>query len=401
MKRREFLKVGAAAVVCPQIVTSSALGGRGRPAASERLVMAAIGTGRRGMGVMREFMSHPQVQVVAVCDVQHAHLKAGVEHVNGRYGNQDCAAHMDYREILARTDVDFVMCATPDHWHAQISVDACKSGKDVFCEKPLTLTIAEGRKMVDAVRRHGRILSGGSQRVLQDYGKLACAARSGRFGEVMEAHASPGGSSGPCYLPGKPIPPNTIDWDMWLGPAPWAPYHPERCAGLGSMGFRKWEDYSGGSLTDWGGHKFGAVMHGLGLDETGPSEIVPPGAEDNEFLMFKFANGMKIHHGKEMRYIGSEGDVRPLRSIKVPPGLRWYSGGATTLAGDFLHCVKTRETPFRDVEFSHRTATLCHLANICYKLGRRLRWDPVKEDFVGDAEASRMVDRPRRGPWQI
>jgi hypothetical protein len=258
--------------------------------------------------------------------------------------------------------------------------------------------------MVNAARRHGRVFTSGSQRVLQDYGKLACAARSGRFGEVKEAYANPGGPGRSCLLPGVPIPPDTIDWDMWLGPAPWAPYHPYRCAGtfgLEGKGFRSWEDYSGGMTTDWGGHKFGGVLHGLGLDHTGPSEIIPPGLEGNELLILKFANGMKVHHGGAMKYVGSDGRDVTLRDLKVPPGLRWYSGGAKTIVEDFLYCVKTRSTPFQDVEFGHRTATVCHLTNIAYKLNRKLRWDPVKEDFIGDPEASRMVDRPRRGPWQI
>jgi len=405
MKRRKFVKAGAALVVAPNIITSNALGGNGRPAASERLVLAGIGMGGRGRGVLNDFMNQPEVQVIAICDVKTSSLNACLPSVNKKYDNKDCAAYTDYREVLARQDIDMILCGTPDHWHAQITIDACKAGKDVYCEKPLTLTIAEGRKMVNAARRYGRVFTSGSQRVLQDYGKLACAARSGRYGEVTEAYANPGGPGRSCLLPGEPIPPDTIDWDMWLGPAPWAPYHPYRCAGtfgLKGLGFRSWEDYSGGMTTDWGGHKFGGVLHGLGLDHTGPSEIIPPGLEGNELLLLKFANGMKVHHGGAMKYVGENGqDVKPLRDLKVPPGLRWYSNGAKTIVEDFLYCVKTRSTPFQDVEFGHRTATVCHLTNIAYKLNRKLRWDPVKEDFIGDLEASRLIDRPRRGPWQI
>jgi len=185
------------------------------------------------------------------------------------------------------------------------------------------------------------------------------------------------------------------------------PYNPNRCSaayGMGGRGFRTWSDYSGGMMTDWGGHKFGGVLHGLGLDHTGPVEILPPDGKENKFLTYVFANGVKIikgDGGRDVRYIGTEGEVRVQRDLKVPPGLRWYSGGAQSNIADFLYCVKTRTTPFQDVEFGHRTATVCHLGNICFKLNRRLKWDPEKEDFIGDSEASRLVDRPRRGPWQI
>lgn len=405
-KRRSFMKAaGAMAIGVPNIITSSALGADGRPPASERIVMAGLGMGGRGSGVLNEFMNFPEIQVVAVCDVKKDALVGCQNRVNSKYGSQDCTAHVDYREILARSDIDMVYCAPPDHWHAQMIIDSCKAGKDVMCEKPLTLTIAEGRKIVDAAKRYGRIAAGGSQRVLQDYGRAACAARSGKYGKILSANASPGGPPRPCYLPGEPVP-DSIDWDLWLGPAPWAPYNSKRCGaayGLGGGGFRAWEDYSGGMMTDWGGHKFGGAMHGLGVDHTGPSEIIPPSECEENCLTYVFANGMKLFVRGGPNYVceGGEVDNNSMRDLVVPAGLRWYSGGALTLVGDFIHCVKTRKTPFRYVEFSHRTATVCHLGNICYKLNRKLKWDPEKEDFIGDSEASRMVDRPRRGPWQI
>jgi hypothetical protein len=198
--------------------------------------------------------------------------------------------------------------------------------------------------------------------------------------------------------------PDDINWDLWLGPAPWADYHPYRCSrayGLSGRGFRTWEDYSGGMMTDWGGHKFGGALHGLRLDHTGPSEIIPP--KDGQPLTYVFATGQTLKVQGGANYVCEGGDVtgRSMRDLKVPHGLRWYSGRARSLVGDFVHCVKTREVPFRDVEWSHRSATVCHLGNIALKLKRPLKWDPVKEDFIGDPEASRMVDRPRRGPWQI
>jgi len=404
LNRRSFLKVaGTAAVGLPNIITSNALGANGVPAASGRIVMAGLGMGGRGQGVLGEFLNFKEIQVVAVNDVQKNNLKGAEKRVNGKYGNTDCATYEDYREVLARSDIDMVFCGAPAHWHAQMMVDACKAGKDVMCEKPLTLTIGEGRKIVDAARQYGRIAAGGSQRVLQDFGRAACAANSGRFGKVLSANANPGGPPRPCYLPGQPVPDN-INWDLWLGPAPWAEYHAYRCGrayNLGGKGFRTWEDYSGGMMTDWGGHKFGAALHGLKVDHTGPSEIRPP--KDGEPLTYVFANGktLKVQDGPAFVCEDGNAEKNSIRDLKVPAGLRWYSGGANSLVGDFIHCVKTRQSPFRDVEWAHRTATVCHLGNIALKLKRPLKWDPVKEDFIDDAEASRMVDRPRRGPWQI
>ncbi len=402
LSRRTFIKAAGAAVAVPNIITSNALGSNGVPPASERIVMAGLGMGGRGRGVLGEFLGQASIQVVAVNDVKKDTMAGAKSMVDKKYGNSDCQAHEDYREILARDDIDMVFCAPPDHWHAQMMIDACKAGKDVMCEKPLTLTIAEGRKIVQAARQYGRIAAGGSQRVLQDYGRAACAANSGKFGKILSANASPGGPPNPCYLGEQPVPDN-INWDLWLGPAPWAPYHAYRCGrayGLSGKGFRTWEDYSGGMMTDWGGHKFGGALHGLQLDHTGPTEIHPP--KDGQPLTYVFATGQTLKVQGGPNYVCEGGTVsRDNLRHKVPAGLRWYSGGAKTLVQDFVHCVKTRETPFRDVEWAHRTATVCHLGNIALKLKRSLKWDPDKEDFIGDVEASRMVDRPRRGPWQI
>jgi len=405
MNRRQFIRGATAGVALFNILPGRVIAGVKGPSPNGKINLAGVGMGGQGSGDLGEFMGDSRIQVVAVCDVKHQHLEGIKNHVNGRYNSKDCKGYVDYREVIARDDIDVILCGTPDHWHAQVTIDAMKNGKDIYCEKPLTLTITEGRKMVETARRFGRVFSCGSQRVIGDYGGLACAARSGRYGKILDVYADPGGPPSMCYLPGQPIPPNTIDWDLWLGPAPWVPYHPFRCSsayGLGGEGFRSWYDYSGGMMTDWGGHKFGAALHGMGLDHTGPTEIIPPDGKDYKYLTYVFANGMKLHVGEDgPKYICEKGEAHPLPDFKIPPGLRWYEDGANSPIGDLTNCVISRKRPFQDVEYAHRTATVCHLGNICYKLNRKLRWDPEKEDFIGDSEASRLVDRPRRGPWQI
>jgi len=359
---------------------------------------------------MRSFLNSKDVQMVATCDVRKKHRDAAKGYVDSKYGNKDCTAYNDFREVLVRDDVDAVCCGTPDHWHAIITIEACRHGKDMYCEKPLTLTIAEGRAMVNAARRYGRVVSGGSQRVIGNYGRLAVEARSGIIGKVTEAWANLGGPSRRCYLGEQPIP-EGFDWDLWLGPAPWAPYHEYRCGrayGLSGKGFRTWYDYSGGMMTDWGGHTFGGTLYGLGKLEEGPVEIIPP-SKDNKLLTYVFADGVRMYHGAGLFggaicYKGTHGTIgsrgtqgtgernnQPIENYKG-------SGG---IYGDFIHCVKTRQRPFRDVERSHRTATVCHLGNIAYELKRPLKWDPIKEVFPDDEEANRMVDRPKRGPWTL
>ncbi len=406
--RRKLLRrvAGAAGtlVAAPYVITSTALGAEGRPAASERITMAGIGMGGRGRGDLGAFLGHKEVQVLAVCDVRKGCQNAAKNQVDKRYGNKDCKTYNDFREVVPRDDIDAVLIGTPDHWHALIGIAAMKNGKDVFCEKPLSLTIKEGRAMVTTARRYGRVFSCGSQRVLGDYGGLARQVQSGKLGQIHKCFADPGGPPRHCNLAGQPIP-GDIDWDLWLGPAPWVPYHSFRCGrayGLGGRGFRTWYDYSGGMMTDWGGHKFGGAMFALGLDHTGPVEIIPPDGKDHKMLMYKFACGIEMYvGGGGPRYEAAKGDV-PGLTWKPPKELlkRNYRGRGG-LPGDFLYCVKTREKPFRDVEYAHRVATVCHLGNIAYELKRPLKWDPAKEEFPGDDQAQRMTWRPMREPWRL
>jgi predicted dehydrogenase len=398
--RRNFLrKCAAAAIGVPMYVNSRAYG------ANDRIVIGCIGMGGQGRGDMNGFMGFRDVRVVAVCDVVDEHLNQSKNMVDRRYGNKDCKAYKDFRDVVARDDIDVIFIGTPDHWHAIISIAAMKNGKDIYCEKPETLTVREGREMVKVARRFGRVFSGGSQRVWGDYNWFHRMIYGGRIGRVQEAWVNVGGPSGPCDYASEPTPAG-VDWDMWLGPAPWRPYHRSLIRG----GFRAFRDYSGGGMTDWGCHTFGGALFGCNLHRTGPVEIIPPDGKDVKRLTYVFENGVKIYHGGGwggiLTFKGTEGEIgeRGDKSGKkeTPPKIHIPNyKGRGGIFGDFLHCVRTRQKPFRDIEIAHRTATVSHLGNIAYWLNRRLKWDPVKEEILGDAEASRWLDRTKREPWNL
>src|SRR6266478_4332100 len=297
VSRRHFLKASAAIVIFPTVIPASALGKDGRPPPSERIVLGGIGIGNQGGGDLSAFLGRNDVQYVALCDVKQAVREGAKSRIDRHNKDTGCTAYSDFREILARKDIDAVHVATPDHWHAIIVIEACRQGKDVYCQKPESLTIHEGRAMVQAARRYGRVVSGGSQRVMEDYMSVVRQCWSGEAGQIKEVYVNCGGPSKPCYLPGEPVPPG-LDWDMWLGPAPWAPYHPYRISGsfnINGTSWRCWRDYSGGGMTDWGAHKFGGAMFAVNKMEEGPVEIIPPD-KDHKWLTYRFADGLLMYH---------------------------------------------------------------------------------------------------------
>ena len=405
--RRRFQKAASAVIAAPLVVPSSVLGRDGHTAPSNRITMALIGAGNRGTSDMKAMMKFSELQTLATCDPVTAHRERARDIVNDTYGNSDCKDYNDFRDVLARGDVDTVLIGTPDHWHAIITIEACRAGKDVFCEKPECLTIREGREMVNAVQRHGRVFSGGSQRVLGDFGDWPRLVRGGALGTITDVYVNTSGPSGDCYLPAQPTPPG-VDWDMWLGPAPWRPFHTDLIRGR----FRAYRDYSGGGMTDWGAHKFGAVLFATGQHRNGPVEVIPPNGSDVPLLTYRFENGMKIYHGgcSNIKYVGTDGVLSKGADAEMVPShylpmtdrvdMRGYSGSGG-IFGDFLHCVRTRQMPFRDIETAHRTTTVCHLGNIASWLGRPLKWDPITEEIIGDPEANRWLDRPKRAPWTL
>ena len=398
--RRQFLKTASAAVAAPYVITSSALGDADRPPASERIVMGGIGIGNMGRGDQGAFLKRPDVQYVAASDVREGARDKAKGEADKRYGNSDCQLYTDFRELLARTDIDAVHVATPDHWHAIMVIEACRNGKDVYCQKPETLTLREGPLMIEAARRYSRVVSGGSQRVLQDYRAVVDPCWSGELGTIKSINVNVEPLSKPCDLPGEPVP-EEIDWDMWLGPAPWAPYNAKRCDGnFGTRGgsWRSYIDYSGGGMTDWGAHHFGGATFAVDVRELQPEEVIYHDTKEGKYLTYRYPNELLLYHNRpgmeNMQVEGTPGEQREPKPVPTYKG----KGG---IYGDFIHCVKTREKPFRDIELAVNSVMVSHLGIVSYTLQRSLKWDSVSQQFVGDDEANRFLDRARREPWQL
>jgi hypothetical protein len=398
--RREFLKAASAALAVPYVITSNALGSDEVPPASDRIVMGGIGIGNMGRGDQGAFLGRSDVQYVAVCDVRKGALNQAKGKVDERYKNSDCQAYNDFRELLARPDIDAVHIATPDHWHAVQLIEACRQGKDVYCQKPETRTLREGRLMIDAARRYSRVVSGGSQRVMDDYREVVGRCWGGELGTIKAINVNVGPLSQQCNLPPEDVPPD-MDWDMWLGPAPWAPYSKGRCDGnfgTGGGSWRSYIDYSGGGMTDWGAHHFGGATYAVDVRELQPEEIVLSDDNGRKYVTFRYPNGMLIYHNRpgwgNLQVEGTPDETRAAKPLPTYKG----SGG---IYGDFIECVKTRERPFRDIELAVNTVNLSHLGTVAYRLQRSLKWDVARQEFPGDDEANRFLDVARREPWQL
>ncbi|HUT24639.1 MAG TPA: Gfo/Idh/MocA family oxidoreductase [Sumerlaeia bacterium] len=428
MNRRQFLRAAGGAVAAagiPAIVPSSALGLNGRIAPSNRITLGFIGMGAQNTGHWGACLHAEDAQALACCDVDGLRRDYFQKSANDYYASESpsgrtkgCGAYGDFRDLLAREDIDAVVIATPDHWHAIAAIMACEAGKDVYCEKPLSLTIREARAMVEAARRNGRVFQTGSQQRSSANFRFACEmVRSGRIGKMHTVHVNVGGPSGPCDLPPQ-TPPKTLDWDMWLGPAPWRPFHTVLCPAFpsGFPPWRRYRDYSGGGMTDWGAHHFDIAQWGLGMDESGPVEIIPPDGKDVERLTYRYANGVVMYHGGAagpagVEFIGTEGRVLvnrgyletdPADIMKEPTSpdeVNLYRSPGHHQ--DWFDCIRTRRRPICDVEIGCRSATVCHLGNIAYWTKQPFRWDPEKEEIIDNPAASRWLSRPMREPWVL
>lgn len=454
MNRRRFLTAAAAtaggAVLAapalagaPTIVPASALGRGRRPAPSDRITLAVIGTGNQGTNDLLQFLKDERVQVVAVCDVNResagywdgrvggreparriADWYYADERRSGRYAG--CAAYEDFRYVLARDDIDAVETALPDHWHAIPVIEAARAGKDIYGQKPLSLTVAGGRAMSDAVREHGVVFQTGSQQRSMFQFHHACElVRNGRLGAVHTVRCGlPGGHPdfGQVAHRQEPEPiPDGFNYDLWLGPAPEAPYVPARC----HVNFRWILDYSGGQVTDWGGHHPDIAQWGIGKEYSGPVAIrnargvFPTDGLYNTATAFHFEavydNGVTMIVGDDepfgVTFEGDDGWVRVTRQgYEVSDPEIWTSeigpGDVRLPQSDdhfrnFIDCVISREEPVAPIEQAHRSITIAHLGNIAMLLGRDLAWDPEAERVVGDESANAMLAREMRAPWHL
>jgi predicted dehydrogenase len=431
INRRNFLKKAAsattAAIGLPHIVPSSVFGADRSVAPSNRIVMGCIGVGGKGTGDMCAFLQKPEVQMVAVCDVYEHLRNRARDIVNEKYGNQDCASYSNFREIIAREDIDAVSIATPDHWHAIPAIMAAQAGKHVHCQKPLAHNIAEGRAICNAVKRYGVVwLTGSQQRSQRNFRYVCELVRNGRIGKVHTVEVGlPTRWQQTCPpQPVQPVP-EGFDYDMWLGPAPWAPYTEKRCI---SLGWRWNYDYASGIITDWGAHHLDIAQWGMNTEYTGPVEIQSQevlfgqgglwNVANRYRVTCKYAEGFelvvadtdKLRQG--IRFIGTEGwvhinrtqglDANPkslLNSIIGPTEIRLYK--SDDHKQNFIDCIRTRAQTVAPVEVAHRSVTIGHLGTIAMKTGRKLKWDPKKERFIEDDEANRLLSRPMRSPWRL
>jgi hypothetical protein len=432
--RREFARRASAAAAgvlgFPTIVSASSLGMNGAVAPSQRIVMASIGVGGQGLFNMRAFMAEPDVQLVAVCDVDRAHLEKARDLVNEKYENRDCAVYNDFRELLAKKKLDAVAVCTPDHWHGLISIAAARAGLDIYCEKPLTNTIAEGRVLFDTVNRYGRVLQTGSHERSRPNARYACElVRNGRIGKLHTIRVNM-----PCndrhhlqilndtsLHPPMPVP-EVLDYDLWLGHTPAVPYTEKRCHVL----WRFILDYGGGEMTDRGAHIIDLGQLGNGTDDTTPIEYeakgeVPPSDLYNTFFNYtfecKYANGVTLigttAEPRGLRFEGTDGwifihvhggnlEAEPQSLLKEVVGPNEIQlGRSPGHHRDFLNAMKTRQKPTAPAEVGHHSGTICHLLNIAMLTGRKLRWDPRKEQILDDQTAHAMLNRPMRGPWHL
>ncbi len=438
--RRQFLKGSAAlALSAPMIIPASALGADGKLPPSERVAMGFIGVGGRGTGVMKHFITKPHCQAVAICDVKPERREEVKKIVEDYYDEElgkgafkGCAVYDDFRELLQRKDIDAVSIATPDHWHVPIGMAAAQAGKDMYIEKPLTYTLAEGRRFCDVIKKYDRVFQHGTQQRSDFEFRLACElVRNGRIGNLHTMKVgAPGGSEFEDY-PEMKVPPG-FDYKMWLGPAPYRPYTENRVI---TPYWYFISDYSIGFISGWGVHHVDIAQWGNGTDHTGPLSVEGTGTfpkggiTDTELTWdseLHYANGVKMLFGDNQRYEqgvrfeGDEGWVHVNRSVIEaepasllketfgPNDIRLYRSDRPDVEGhtdnhvwNFLDCVKSRYQTACPPEIAHRSMSICHLTKIAIALGRRLYWNPEKECFIGDDEANVMLDKPGRATWKL
>jgi predicted dehydrogenase len=425
MKRRDFIGKTALGAGAVTIVPGHIMAGTGKVTPGNRINLGYIGTGKQSLGLLHSINGCPETIVLAACDVDQRKLarfkneaeKANAEKLEGGFQAVDSYGH--YRELLERKDIDAVVIAVPDHWHAMVAVDAANAGKDVYCEKPLALTVAEGRAMVTAARKYDRVFqTGNMQRSWRNFRHACEMVFNGYIGEVTEVNVNVGDPVMACELPGEPVP-DTLNWDLWVGPSMFRDYNQILSPPIEYDGWPMWRsyrDFGGGGVTDWGAHMFDIGQWALGMDKSGPVEFIPPEVRSNRGMKMIYANGTVMNHvdwGEEnaVQFIGSEGKIEVSREF-----YRSDIEGLTEMElkendtpfyrsdnhyQDWVDAIKSRTRPVSDVEKGHRTASVCNIVNIAYTLERPLKWAPAHERFIGDDGANGMLTRPFRGKWDF
>ncbi len=422
--RRKFLINTAQAAVAITIIPRYVMGGKNYVAPSDQINLGFIGTGKQGRGLVRNFAT--RAQVVAAADVDQQKLDLFQSNTKKLYADakektdyKGITGYKDFRELLDRKDIDAVVIATPDHWHAVTTVMAAKKGKHVYCEKPLAHSIEEGRAMVNATKKHKVVLQTGSMQRSRESFRRACElVRNGYVGDVKEVQVNVGVAAVPATLPQQPVP-SVLDWDMWSGPAPLVPFNADYAPPVELDIFpnwRKYKEYGGGILSDWGAHMFDIAQWGLGMDESGPVHFYPPDGKNYEHLTMVYKNGVVMKHmdfgrGFGVRFIGSKGTLDISREYLTsdpanivtatiqPNETRLYK--SDDHYSDWLNAIKNGTDPICNAETGHRTSSLCCIANMAYWLNRPLEWNPEKEKFRHDKEANRLAKANIRRPWSL
>lgn len=417
VSRRAFLRYAGAAAAVPTIVPASAFG------ANDRITVGTIGVGPQGRAVMEMFMASADARVVAVCDVNARRRDEAQAHADAHYGAKGCAAYGDFRELIARRDIDVIHCAAPDHWHVPIALAAAQAGKDMYIEKPLGLAVAHDKALRDAIRIHGNVFQFGTQHRSEAHFRFACElVRNGRIGTLHTIRVALDASKRSPNFPPMPVP-DWLDYDLWLGPAPYAPFTENRIIN------RYWwhiSDYTLGFVAGQNIHFGDIAQWGNATEKTGPVEIEGWGVFPEDGLTdcavayatrHTFANGVVMHLTDDVenpmgiRFEGDKGwvfvnlgviDAEPkslLRTVFEPGEPRLYR--SINHVQNLLDCVRTRRETICPIDQAVRSDTICHLADIAMRLKRRLRWDPEAEEFVGDAQANRFLTRAMRAPWHV
>lgn len=451
LSRRGFIGSMAALAAAPQLIRASV---SGAVAPSNRLTVGLIGRGCMGSGHLGWLIGDPQIQVLGVCDVDRSRCIEGKELVEAHYADaiasgsyKGCTAYNDYREMLARQDLDAVLIATPDHWHSPIAIDAAKAGKDIYCEKPVSMTVRQGRKLVEAVRANKRVFQTGSQyRSMQTLGEAINFIRGGGLGQVKAVFTQWGSIDVPTIgnsriplnptLPAEPVP-DGLDWDLWVGPAAWHDYnhHYHRNPIPGVVPWCFCEDFGVGVSTCYHSHSADVIQYALGVEESGPIEIIHPNDKVFPTLTCRYANGTLLHHIDDWNQVkqlyhavpddaklgGMFGGLfvgeRGWLNVNYENGQQMQGApeslfeemklksrvisGANTHHANWIECIRSRKQPSSHAEIGHRSASLGHLVAASFKLNKSLKWDPAQEQFLGNEEANRLLSREARKPWSV